>query len=37
MIDQNTASLILQDLKRYESILFNFDYLKDQEAYDQRI
>jgi hypothetical protein len=27
-IDQNTADLILKDLRRYESILFGFEYLK---------
>lgn len=33
-IDQNTAFLILAELKKYETILFGFDYLKNQDAYD---
>lgn len=37
MIDQGTASLILAELKKYEGILFNFDYLKNQDQFDQRI
>jgi hypothetical protein len=37
MIDQNTASLILSELKKYETILFGFDYLKNQDVYDQKI
>jgi len=36
-IDQSTASLILQELRRYESILFAFEYLKAQDAFDQKI
>jgi len=36
-IDQSTASLILQELRRYESILFSFEYLKAQDAFDQKI
>ena len=36
-IDQSTASLILQELRRYESILFGFEYLKAQDAFDQKI
>ena len=37
MIDQNTAKLILDELKKYETILFGFDYLKQQDEYDRRI
>ena len=36
-IDQSTASLILQELRRYESILFGFEYLKAQDSFDQKI
>lgn len=36
-IDQNTASLILAELKKYESILFGFDYLKNPDQFDGRI
>jgi hypothetical protein len=36
-IDSNTASLILNELRRYETILFGFEYLKAQEAFDQKI
>lgn len=36
-IDQDTASLILKELRRYESILFGFEYLKAQDTFDQRI
>ena len=33
-IDQSTASLILQELRRSESILFGFEYLKAQDQFD---
>jgi WASH complex subunit strumpellin len=36
-IDEKTAGLILKELGRYESILFGFEYLKAQEAFDQKI
>ena len=36
-IDQNTASLIIAELKKYESILFGFDYLKNQDVFDAQI
>lgn len=36
-IDQTTAKLILDEYKRYENILFAFDYLTNQEACDSKI
>ena len=36
-LDQNMASLILAEQKKYESILFDFQYLKNQDAFDNRI
>ena len=36
-IDQTTAKLILDEYKRYENILFAFDYLTNQDSYDAKI
>jgi hypothetical protein len=37
MIDEGTADLIIKELKKYETILFDFSYLKQQDAYDAKI
>ena len=36
-IEQSTTSIILKELRRYESILFGFEYLKAQDVFDQKI
>ena len=37
MIDEGTAVLIIEELEKFEKILFDFSYLKQQDAYDAKI